>query len=181
MKRKRKALLVVARCHFHCTLGNSVTRLTWYLEMYRRKKKKDFFQSGPLLPRHGVDPAVGKLDATFPCVMELAALLVIHLLKCFLLDHSPKKLWIPCPLVSTLLHASELQQGILVSRITPYTWQLSCSPSIVSRVSAPGLGEAQEASTSRRTSCCSPPAWPPGSWPHCHCRCAVLPSVFIWR
>lgn len=43
------------------------------------------------LPQDGVDP-VGKLDVCFLCVMELVALLVIHLLKWFLLDRSPNKL-----------------------------------------------------------------------------------------
>lgn len=99
----------------------------------------------PLLPQDGVDPVDGKLDVCFLCVMELVALLVIHLLKCFLLDRSPNKSLIPYPLVSPLLHASELQQGILVSRETPCTWQLCCSPHVVSQVSAPGLGEAGEA------------------------------------
>lgn len=46
----------------------------------------------PLLTQHRVDPAVGKLDVSFLCVMELVALLVIHLLKCFLLDRNPNKL-----------------------------------------------------------------------------------------
>lgn len=68
-----------------------------------------------------------------------------------------------------------------MSRVTPCTWQLSCSPHVLSRVSAPGLGEAQEASPSRKASGCSPPAWLPGSRPRCH-RCGtVLPSIFIWR
>lgn len=58
-----------------------------------------------------------------------------------------------------------------MSGITPCTWQLSCSPRAVSRVSAPGMGEAQEASTSRKAGCCSPPARLPGS---CH-RCAAPP------
>lgn len=44
------------------------------------------------LPQDGVDPVVGKLDVCFLCVMELVALLVIHLLKRFLLDRSPNKL-----------------------------------------------------------------------------------------
>lgn len=66
-------------------------------------KRKRAFLKMILLPLHVVDPAVVKLDCSFPCVVEL----VIHLLKCFLLDHSPNKLWIPYPLVSTLLRASE--------------------------------------------------------------------------
>lgn len=63
-----------------------------------------------------------------------------------------------------------------MSGITPCIWQLSCSPGMVSRASAPGMGETQEASPSRKASCCSPPARLPGS---CR-RCAVPPSVFIW-
>lgn len=102
-----------------------------------------------LLPWHDVDPAVVNLDVLFPHMVELVTLLVIHLLKCFLLDPSWNKLWIPHPLISTLLRVLELEQGVWVSRITPCTWQLSCSPRIVSRVSAPGMGETQEAHTSR--------------------------------
>lgn len=70
-----------------------------------------------------------------------------------------------------------------MSGITPCTWQLSCSSRVVSRVSAPGMGEAQEARTSRKASCSSPPARLPCFQPHCWpCR-ALLPSVFIsrWR
>jgi len=72
------------------------------------KRKTAFLSMIPLLPWHGVDPAVGKLAVGFLRVMELVALLVIHLLKCFLLDCSPNKLRIPYPLVSALLRASEL-------------------------------------------------------------------------
>lgn len=116
-----------------------MARLTWNLER-EGKRKRAFLNVIPLLPRHGADPAALKLDIGFLCVMELVALLVTHLLKCFFLDHSPDKLRIPYPLVSTLLRASEPQQGFSASRITPCTWQPSCSRRVVSRVSAPGQG-----------------------------------------
>lgn len=66
--------------------------------MDRWKKKKGFSQSDPLVPQHNLDHAVGKLDVSFLCVIQLVALLVIHLLKCFLMDCSLNKLWMPYPL-----------------------------------------------------------------------------------
>lgn len=81
--------MVVTQCCFHCTLG---ARLTQDLGMDGRKRKRAFLKVIPLLPRCGEDPAAGKLGVGFLRAMELVALLVIHLLKCFLLDRSLNKL-----------------------------------------------------------------------------------------
>lgn len=45
--------------------------------------KRAFLKVLPLLPRDDVNPVVGKWDVCFLCVLELVALLVIHLLKWF--------------------------------------------------------------------------------------------------